>query len=530
MDVNQIYPLMNDINHQMFGADALDIVDDSGIISMGKSIVGDGTNTDKFFNALVDRIGKTNVRTLDLQLDFPKLYLDGYNYGCIIQKITVDPEGIDAIENSTWKQGDEDFEPTLLDAPKSSVFVRYFTDVATFSFKRKIPSDLLLAPAFAGASQMGAFITGIYAAFSDAMVRSLNNFTRNAINNFMAEKIKANNGVIDLLAQYNTLTSSSLTKDTCLFDKGFLRYSVAEIKKYIKFLSQENVNFNMGDGKGGKVLRATSRDNMHVLALTSWISAVESVLESDTFHNEFVSMPNYQEVAWWQANKGESTLNDFATMSSIKVIPSSEKDADEPQDVEQSGIVCALIDRQAVGVGLDKRRTSSFYNPIDDYTVIKSEATQQMYNDLSENGVIFIIDGGSTPLTDLIVKSADGEYYGHLTSEYQSNVKVKGYKITGTLKFVEGGLAQSGPLAGDGYFIALSLYDSHAEIESMGDVQVGLRPSSGTGLVSIKGDADDVIVMKLTDINDQRFVVVSSKTGFVTNTQSYDLSGLKLTK
>lgn len=62
----------------------------------------------------------------------------------------------------------------------------------------------------------------------------------------------------------------------------------------------------------------------------------------------------------------------------------------------------------------------------------------------------------------------------------------------------------------------------------MGDVKVGLKPSMGTGLVSIKGDADDVIVMKITDKNEQRFEVVSSKTGYKTNIQSYDLSGLKL--
>ena len=106
--------------------------------------------------------------------------------------------------------------------------------------------------------------------------------------------------------------------------------------------------------------------------------------------------------------------------------------------------------------------------------------------------------------------------------------EVKGYKITGTLTKVTGGLSPSGPLSGDGYFLALSLYDSHAEIESMGDVKVGLKPSMGTGLVSIKGDVDDVIVMKITDNNEQRFEVVSTKTGYKTNIQSYDLSGLKL--
>ena len=64
----------------------------------------------------------------------------------------------------------------------------------------------------------------------------------------------------------------------------------------------------------------------------------------------------------------------------------------------------------------------------------------------------------------------------------------------------------------------------------MGDVKVGLKPSAGTGLVSIKGDVDDVIVMKVTDINDQKFEVVSTKTGYNKNIQSYDLSKLKLTK
>ena len=47
MKVNQIYSLLNDINAQMFGEDALDVHDLSGIISMGQSIVGDGTATDK---------------------------------------------------------------------------------------------------------------------------------------------------------------------------------------------------------------------------------------------------------------------------------------------------------------------------------------------------------------------------------------------------------------------------------------------------------------------------------------------------
>ena len=397
MKVNQIYSLLNDINKQMWGADAIDVHDLQGIISMGKNIVGDGTQTDKFLNKLVDRIGRTVIRTLDLELDFPNLFMDNYEFGCILQKITIKP--IESVENSSWNIGDDNFTPTMLDIHKFDCLVTYFTDTDTWSFRVTIPDDQMLATAFTDETTMGSFITGIMSAMTDSVTRAMNNMSRTAVNNFIAEKIKASNGVINLLTGYNTLVGAGheITADEALYNKDFLRYAVNEIRQYIKYLSQESVLYNVGDGNGGDVLRATARDNMHVLALTRWVSAIEANLESDTFHNEMVSMPLYTEVAYWQANKGAATVNDFATNSSIKVTPSSEDGKDSPADVEQSGIVCVLADRQAIAVGLNKRKTASFYNAIDSYTNIKEEATMQYINDLSENGIVFIVAATSNP-------------------------------------------------------------------------------------------------------------------------------------
>lgn len=397
MNVNQIYSILNDINHQMWGADAIDVVDLQGLISMGKNIVGDGTQTDKFINKLVDRIGKTIIRTLDLELDFPNLYMDSYNFGCILQKITISP--IDAVENSSWNIGDDNFTPTLLDIHKFDCFVTYFTDTDTWSFRATIPDDQMLATAFTNETTMGAFFTGVMSSMTDSVTRAVNNMSRTAINNFIAEKIKADNGVINLLTGYNTLVGAgnTITADEALYNKDFLRYAVNEIRQYIKYLSQESVLYNVGDGSGGDVLRATARDNMHVLALTRWVASVEANLESETFHNDLVSMPLYTEVPYWQSNKGSSSVNDFATNSSIKVIPSSEKGKTKPSDVEQSGIICVLADRQAIAVGLNKRKTATFYNTIDSYTNIKEEATMQYINDLSENGIVFVVADSENP-------------------------------------------------------------------------------------------------------------------------------------
>ena len=59
--------------------------------------------------------------------------------------------------------------------------------------------------------------------------------------------------------------------------------------------------------------------------------------------------------------------------------------------INQSGIIAAFIDREAVAVGLDKRRVGKFYNPMDNIVSTKTSALIQFINDTTENGVIFMV-------------------------------------------------------------------------------------------------------------------------------------------
>lgn len=96
-------------------------------------------------------------------------------------------------------------------------------------------------------------------------------------------------------------------------------------------------------------------------------------------------------------------------------------------------------------------------------------------------------------------------------------------KITGSLKFIEGGIAQSGPLSGDGYFMALEFDDIPADATS---VKVGMYPSYGTGLVEVIDDPDLNGVFKVHDTNQKFAVECSNDTETVI--KYYDLSELSL--
>lgn len=100
-----------------------------------------------------------------------------------------------------------------------------------------------------------------------------------------------------------------------------------------------------------------------------------------------------------------------------------------------------------------------------------------------------------------------------------------GNRVTGTLKFIEGGLSPAGPLAGDGYFIALKWSDPD---EGATSLKVGLVPSaSGMEPQECIDDPDRNGVFKVTNKGTQKLHIISSNDTQKT-IQKFDLSGLTL--
>lgn len=113
--------------------------------------------------------------------------------------------------------------------------------------------------------------------------------------------------------------------------------------------------------------------------------------------------------------------------------------------------------------------------------------------------------------------------FGYHVSDLQNDdVTVANGAITGTIKYLsEGALVDRW---GAGNFIALKFTDLDPRATS---VKCGMDPSYGDGLVEIINDPDKDGAWKVTDKDEQVFVVESTN-GTLTTRQTFSLSGLTL--
>lgn len=375
MTVNQIYQLLNDTAAEVYGSQAVSVLDLQGMLSLRDTVVG--TGTDNFLNVLVDRIGKTVLRTLDFTSTFPKLLMNEYEFGAVLQKVSIAP--FSATTQEAWNVGSGGFTPDLYRIDKPTIYQDFFKDANTWTVCVTVP-DVMFKTAFTSAEAMGAFITAIFDSISTSINMQLENTSRLAIAGLVGEKINAANGVIDLVALYNLDAATPIaTAAEAMIDKEFLRFAGKIMRNYIKYMAKPSVLYNIP----GRV-RATSRDNMHVMILTEFASACATYLESDTFNDELVKLPYYTEVEYWQGTG--ATAPNFGDCSTINIkIPS------DGTVVNQSGVVGVFADREALAVGLYDRFSAADRNNRDRYTNYTEGCTMQSIVDTSENALVFIV-------------------------------------------------------------------------------------------------------------------------------------------
>lgn len=385
MQIKQIHDIVNASVKEVLGETVIVNEDLTNIVDIGKEIIN-ASAVDAYVKKLVNHIGKVIFVNRTYSGSVPSVLMDGWEYGSILEKVTA--ELPTATENSSWELNDgEDYSPNVFYQPKVSA--KFYNAKVTFEIPVSF-TEIQVKQSFSNAEQLNGFISMLFNAVETAMTVQLNNLIMKTINNMTAETL-ANDLIsesvldmtgstvkaVNLLKLYNEAKGTKLTKDAAIMDAEFIKYASYIINLYKTRMATISTLFNIG----GKE-RFTSAERLHVVLLNDFASAATVFLNSDTYHNDLVALPNYETVPFWQ---GSGTGYDFADTTAIDVKTSS------GTVVKADGILGVMFDTEALGVANLNRRVTSNFNPKAEFYTNFYKLDAGYYNDLNENFVVFFI-------------------------------------------------------------------------------------------------------------------------------------------
>ncbi len=387
MKVRQIYELMNQTVTEITGQADLLQEDLGNIVDVGKTILGE-TDIDNYVRKLVNHIGKVIFDNRAYSGSVPSVLMDSWEYGSVLQKITADlPE---AQENESWQlENGVSYDQDVFYQPK--VEAKFFNSKVTFEIPVSF-TERQVKESFSNAEQLNAFLSMIFNAVETAMTIRLDNLVMRAINNMTGETIaedlfdeetqtidlsKTGVKAINLLALYNSQYGTTLTADEAYQDPDFIRYASYIINLYKDRMTKITTLFNIG----GKE-RFTPESDITIVLLSDFASATNVFLQSDVYNKDMTELPKHETVPYWQ---GSGTEYSFDDVSKIHVKTSTQK------EVEASGILGVMFDRQAVGVANLDRRVTTNYNAKAEFYTNYYKMDAGYYNDMNENFLVFFV-------------------------------------------------------------------------------------------------------------------------------------------
>lgn len=384
MKVAQIYSLVNNITQELLGKTDIISEDLSNVVDVGNEIF-DNSTTDNYVRSLLNQIGRMIFVDRAYSGSAPSVLRDGWEYGSVLEKIRAEmPE---ATENESWElQNGASYDQDIFYKP--TVSAKFFNKRVTFEIPMSF-TERQVKESFQNATQLNAFMSMLYNTVDKAMTVKIDSLVMRTINNMTAETIyddykgaglETKSGVkaVNLLYKYNQLhTSNTLTAENCITNPDFIRFAVYEIQKYIPRLRTMSSLFNIG-----KKNNFTPTDKLHVVMLADFKAGADIYLQSETFHDQYTTLPNAETVPFWQ---GSGTDYEFSSVSDIHVNTST------GNEVTASGILAVMFDRDALGVTNEDRRVTTHYNAKGEFynNFYKFEAGY--FNDLNENFVVFFV-------------------------------------------------------------------------------------------------------------------------------------------
>lgn len=391
LSAKQIFGIVNEVAAQAMGSKTIAVVDNSGLVALGNTVLGSNDTKNNFINALTDRIGRTIVSFRAYHSHFPDFERDAIEWGNILQKLKIGMP--DAEEDQSYNLTDGT-SVDMYKINKAKVNQLLFSTETPWQTHITVHLDEL-EKAFVDYNAMGAFISGMFGEVQNRIELAMENLSIDCVNNYMAEMIKRKekrpSRVINLVTEYNTAmglsTADSLKPKDALNTPAFLEYVVRRINNIsstMEYMTSGMFNdtaFAGGDTQNSIYSRHTPKSEQRLMLYIDLVNSLKTNVNSKAFNmNEVAIDLPFKTVPFWQSLKTPETIN---------IKPASGGDT----AIVQPSVMGILFDREAMGTF--KNKYTSLTSPINaagKYYNVFYHMITMYYNDLTENAVVFLLN------------------------------------------------------------------------------------------------------------------------------------------
>lgn len=388
-----VYALFNEVVEQATGRKDLRAVDASSFQTVGEIALRVGT--ENVLNAISTVLSRTIFSVRPYRAKLQSLYVTGDRWGSQVRKIvTLYDEAEQSEDYNT------DVNPSQLDdansvdmykirKPKALQLNFYGTKLLQKHITRFRDQ---LSQAFRNEAEWMRFIDAIMVEFFNEVELLNETKSRLTLCSFIAGKVAMNNGVVDLVAEYNKEKGTTYTRKELLstYITEFMKFLAAQIKIYSKRITDVSVIYHANLTKYPKIMRHTPKERQKMIMYDPIFIAAESEVYSSLFTPKYLDIGDFEGVNYWQSQLEPTKISMLPTILDLTTGESK-----NGTNTEVPYVLGLLFDEEALGVmpQFDYTSTTPF-NSAGGYYNLYMHWRFNSYCDYTENAIVFVLGEG----------------------------------------------------------------------------------------------------------------------------------------
>ena len=401
--ISDTHLIINSLVKQNEGKIAIAETDVTNVASLGEKLLSSELESSKdvVFKSLIDRIGKTVIDMLQYDNKFARIFKDAFAYGAVLQTIHV--ANMEARTSGVYDNLDDgDVDGDLYKMFLPTVDQTLFENIQPWEFAVTI-TDEQIKTAFTNEETLAGFINGIFIAIKNSVTKYLETCARACYEKLIIADI---NGTTltkrNVLQMYYDETGIELTTSNWKYNADFLRWLTSLFTDDIGLFEEMTVLFNH---KGYETF--TPRDMLHFVINGKVADNIKRFMQSDVYHKDLVSLPNYAEIASWQAIGTNASFENRIDVYGKYKNPEYEEGGTEPEYITAHKKVLAVMhDDRVLSMTLKDRRTVTIVNEHGARRNVFEQGTVCNFVNLGQNSIVYYIDDVVKPVDIKLNKNA----------------------------------------------------------------------------------------------------------------------------